>query len=186
METLIRLSTAHAKARLSRNVEAKDAESAIELLQFAIFKKIVEKSKKRRKEDGEETEEEDVEDVTDENQELIASVKRGTSSRKRKLSSAGEVEDDVEKGKSPLQTPVKQKSKTLITVSDERLKQFKKLLMKEFRRIHAQSLHIKDVRQSLCSSEKSDSFTLDELEFCLDKMQEENSIMLSEDIVFLI
>ena len=39
LETLIRLSTAHAKARLSKTVDAEDAETAIELVQFAYFKK---------------------------------------------------------------------------------------------------------------------------------------------------
>ena len=40
LETLIRLSTAHAKARLSRHVEAEDAEVAIELVDYAYFKKV--------------------------------------------------------------------------------------------------------------------------------------------------
>jgi DNA replication licensing factor MCM3 len=41
LETLIRLSTAHAKARLSRTVDIEDAQAAIELVQFAYFKKVV-------------------------------------------------------------------------------------------------------------------------------------------------
>lgn len=41
LETLIRLSTAHAKARLSRTVQLEDAQAAIELVQFAYFKKVV-------------------------------------------------------------------------------------------------------------------------------------------------
>merc|ERR1712062_38966 len=60
LETLIRLSTAHAKARLSKTVDAEDAETAIELVQFAYFKKVLNKPKKRRHasgEDGEEGEE---------------------------------------------------------------------------------------------------------------------------------
>lgn len=40
METLIRLSTAHAKARLSRVVEVEDADSAIEMVSYAYFKKV--------------------------------------------------------------------------------------------------------------------------------------------------
>ena len=40
LETLIRLSTAHAKARLSVKVLAEDAEAAIEMVQYAYFKKV--------------------------------------------------------------------------------------------------------------------------------------------------
>ena len=37
LETLIRLSTAHARARLSNKIEASDCDSAIALLQFALY-----------------------------------------------------------------------------------------------------------------------------------------------------
>ncbi|TPX72782.1 hypothetical protein SpCBS45565_g00095 [Spizellomyces sp. 'palustris'] len=47
LETLIRLSTAHAKARLSQRVEKVDAELAVEILKFALYKEV--KSKKRSK-----------------------------------------------------------------------------------------------------------------------------------------
>ena len=40
LETMIRVSTAHAKARLSKTVDLEDAQSAVELLQFAYFKKV--------------------------------------------------------------------------------------------------------------------------------------------------
>lgn len=48
LETLIRLSTAHAKARLSSRVEEEDAIAAEEILRFALFKEVV-KAKKNRK-----------------------------------------------------------------------------------------------------------------------------------------
>jgi len=75
LETLIRLATAHAKARLSARVEAEDAEQAESILRFALFKEVVrrERRKKRkpgdahRQEDGEEDEdEEDGEGSADE------------------------------------------------------------------------------------------------------------------------
>ncbi|TPX35856.1 hypothetical protein SmJEL517_g01730 [Synchytrium microbalum] len=54
LETLIRLSSAHAKARLSNKVEEQDAEAAKELLQYALFKEVVEKKRKpkRRRTEG--------------------------------------------------------------------------------------------------------------------------------------
>ncbi|WPK22804.1 hypothetical protein PUMCH_000017 [Australozyma saopauloensis] len=50
LETLIRLATAHAKVRLSKSVDVKDAKVAEELLRFALFKETSKKSMlKRRK-----------------------------------------------------------------------------------------------------------------------------------------
>uniref|UniRef100_A0A673HYM4 DNA replication licensing factor MCM3 n=1 Tax=Sinocyclocheilus rhinocerous TaxID=307959 RepID=A0A673HYM4_9TELE len=46
LETLIRLSTAHAKARMSKVVELVDTDVAVELVQFAYFKKVSEFSER--------------------------------------------------------------------------------------------------------------------------------------------
>jgi DNA replication licensing factor MCM3 len=49
LETLIRLASAHAKARLSNRVEEKDAEIAEGILRFALFKEVVEDERRKRK-----------------------------------------------------------------------------------------------------------------------------------------
>ncbi|ORY59460.1 DNA replication licensing factor mcm3 [Pseudomassariella vexata] len=51
LETLIRLATAHAKARLSNRVDERDASAAEGILRFALFKELVEDDsrKKRRR-----------------------------------------------------------------------------------------------------------------------------------------
>lgn len=84
LETLIRLSTAHAKARLSNKVQKKDAKSAAEILRFAMFKEVVRKTRTKRRrvaEDGSdmetesgdedlESEDEDGEEEDEENEVL--------------------------------------------------------------------------------------------------------------------
>ncbi|KAI1345023.1 MCM-domain-containing protein [Xylariaceae sp. FL0016] len=49
LETLIRLATAHAKARLSSRVEERDAIAAEGILRFALFKEVVEDESKRKR-----------------------------------------------------------------------------------------------------------------------------------------
>ena len=49
LETIIRLSTAHAKARLSNRVEERDAIAAEAILRFALFKEVVEDEKKSKR-----------------------------------------------------------------------------------------------------------------------------------------
>ncbi|PJF18525.1 DNA helicase [Paramicrosporidium saccamoebae] len=69
LETLIRLATAHAKARLSARVERKDARMAVEMVQFCLYKEVKKKpSKRRRKQanDDSGTESSDNSDHSDE------------------------------------------------------------------------------------------------------------------------
>ncbi|KAF5621229.1 minichromosome maintenance 3 [Fusarium sp. NRRL 52700] len=49
LETIIRLATAHAKSRLSNRVEERDAAAAEGILRFALFKEVVEESRKKRR-----------------------------------------------------------------------------------------------------------------------------------------
>lgn len=86
LETLIRLASAHAKVRLSKTVEVKDAKVAEELLRFALFKEVTRKSKSKKQKthhesdaESEEEEEDEEEDESD-NEELPP---RNTRTRSR-------------------------------------------------------------------------------------------------------
>ena len=49
LETLIRLSTAHARARLSPRVEKKDARVAEEMIKFCLYKEVIKKARRQSK-----------------------------------------------------------------------------------------------------------------------------------------
>jgi len=84
LETLIRLATAHAKARLSNRVEERDAAAAESILRFALFKEVLqdESRKKRRKtrplEDAKSDSSSDSDEDGDEGD---ATAARGSTSR---------------------------------------------------------------------------------------------------------
>lgn len=65
LETLIRLATAHAKVRLSKTVDVKDAKVAEELLRYTLFKEVAKKTKKRQKTTSIVDSEEEEEDESD-------------------------------------------------------------------------------------------------------------------------
>ncbi|KAA1468488.1 ATP dependent DNA helicase [Dentipellis sp. KUC8613] len=50
LETLIRLATAHAKARLSPKVENVDARAAEEIMRFALFKEVLRRQRRKKRE----------------------------------------------------------------------------------------------------------------------------------------
>lgn len=79
LPSLYRLSTAHAKSRLSKVVEEEDAELAIQLVQFAYFKKVLDR--KGRKKGAESDDEEQVDDAE-------PMEKGETPSKRRRESSA--------------------------------------------------------------------------------------------------
>ncbi|KAI4739629.1 DNA replication licensing factor mcm3 [Aureobasidium sp. EXF-12298] len=91
LETLIRLSTAHAKSRLSNRVEQKDAEVAEGILRFALFKEVVEDERRKRRKtratteppsSDEDSSDDDDMDATTTNR---SSTRRGTTPARRNV-----------------------------------------------------------------------------------------------------
>ncbi|USP75421.1 uncharacterized protein yc1106_02695 [Curvularia clavata] len=105
LETLIRLSTAHAKARLSKRVERKDADVAEQILRFALFKEVVEDDRRKRRRtardadamstDGESSGDDDEDGDEAEATQSQRTGGRSTRSRPTHTPAAEDGEDDV-------------------------------------------------------------------------------------------
>lgn len=215
LETLIRLSTAHARARMSKTVTIDDAHAAIELVQYAYFKKVLEKdrgSKRRRNGNGSSDEEEEDEDGAN-------ATTRSPSRRSKRtrtepdptVDSDEEIETpqpdagDLTRRETRRSLPSRQHSVAADTnsasqissepttatptvtasISDERLGVFKNGLQRLFREAREQSLPLQRITKAI-NENNAEPFTAGEVDAAMHRMTEDNQIMLADDIVFLI
>lgn len=201
LETLIRLSTAHAKARMARTVTEKDAQAAIELIQFAYFKKVLEKEKKKRKraEDDSDGEEQEEDDET----EVAPSTQESRSSRRTKRTRINDQDEfDTEELVSPAPdagdltrrqtisatttSTVPMEAEEPVEISDERLKLFKQGVSQAFRQAREQSLPVARLTKYIDENSGVEAFSKGEVKAAIAKMTDDNQIMMHDDIVFLI
>lgn len=199
LETLIRLSTAHAKARMAKTVAPQDAKAAIALVQYAYFKKVLEKEKKkRRREEGGDSEESADEEAEE-----------GTTQSTNRSKRTRVVEYETDEDEAMVETPpdagdVTQREtitapraeqpstsaaaapKPTAVITDERLTVFKTGVQKVFRESHDSSLPVDRVVNYINQNSGDVAFSEGEISAALEKMTNDNQIMVADDIVFLI
>lgn len=216
LETLIRLSTAHAKCRLSKTIDAVDADVAIELIQFALFKEVLEKPKKsRRADDGDDSQAEDDDDDED-----GGSSRRGkrTRSDKSKERSEYDFSDEDEpatatpRSKRQRRDPESQPETTTTSqepadvreavfdqpateapklpeptaISNDRLKKFKGVLADTFRQERAHTLPFTRIMQALNHPNEPQPFAPGEAAAAIVRMTDDNLVYHTDGIVYLL
>ncbi|XP_014290776.1 DNA replication licensing factor Mcm3 [Halyomorpha halys] len=191
LETLIRLATAHAKARFSCNVELEDAQAAIELVQYAYFKKVLEKTKKRRRPrkegdvsdlSGEEDEHDDDEDDAGEND----SEKTSQPVKRRKPSPDETIPTEQEQTSQEVHSEPMETSSVESDITPERLTIFRQHAASAFQEARTQSCKLSDLITKINSKVIGNEFTQSEVTKAISIMSNENQVMVSEDVVYLI
>lgn len=191
---MIRLSTAHARARLSKVIETVDAKAAVEMVQFSHFKKVLEKPRKRRlnkDQAGDDLEESDFEDMEDDSDDLPKPKKLTTTIEtvSNDIYDFGNTTDEPMVTSPSAAAAEPSPARQLIKLDDNRLKQFRQFLFKLFRNDGVSTLTKEAVLANFKQeSEKPDGLQFSELEIesALAMMQDQNQIFLSANLIILV
>ncbi|PIC28538.1 hypothetical protein B9Z55_020412 [Caenorhabditis nigoni] len=198
LETLIRLSTAIAKARFSKKVEREDAEKAYNLLHFACFKEKpkarqeYEKKKRAPRHEGENDEEQSDDEPEEMNDEpgsssvpTAATPRRGVRRRAADDDSQSSMNDTTVTESQPT---AKRARTGPAAIGIDRYKELKKYVRKAFDDIGSTDdmvdLHI--ITDSIQTQAGSNKFTDDELTAGYEQLENDNAAMIADDKITLI
>lgn len=211
LETLIRLSTAHAKARMGKSVTVDDAHAAIELVQFAYFKKVLEKEKKKRRRDegGSDSEEEEEKEN---NENIAENGNRGTHRTKKirteksqevqavdygsdeeiplQQEDAGDLTRRATRRSMPAKEPEESQTPVVVEppviITEDRLVVFRTGVHKAFRDARSESLAFEKIKDFVNKENENEIFSQGEIDSAVIRMTDDNQIMVADGIVFLV
>ncbi|KAI0216884.1 MCM DNA helicase complex subunit [Massospora cicadina] len=168
LETLIRLSTAHAKARLSSRVDSHDVDSANELLRYAMFKETAIKTRKHVPSKRQRKEKE-------------APVDRPEGSSDEEEEEEEEMAETDDAGATSEFVPGQ-------PLNEERTSLFTKALFDYHETKNGETMFLKDdvLAYANLQVDASAAFSEAEADAILAKMQEANNIMISDGTIYLV
>jgi len=203
LETLIRLATAHAKARLSRAVEIEDADAAIEMVSYALLKKVMERKKKKSAEESADETEDEEEGKEPRKRKRTGDGEKKKSKKARKQPGeegydpydVSQSEEEFEE-EPPTSTPASVRrsidkaddsvAPTPKEIAAPRLAAFKSTLTKLFKEERSQTAALGRLKEFLKTEHPDAPFTNDEVDAAIHKMTDANQIMVADDMLFLI
>lgn len=194
LETLIRLSTAHAKARLSTKVESEDAAAAINLVQHSCYHKVLSKPKvksSKKRKDDETGAESDFSDIEDDDDEATRDSHVTASTRKRRKVVGDEAAGDQMEvdGDQELQGAEEDQEEQIPALTSEekvaferKLPEFQELLNDVSRK--AQGAQVLDL--DLVCNEAKDRMKISRSDACilLAMMQDKDQIVLEGNFLY--
>ncbi|XP_015876872.1 DNA replication licensing factor MCM3 [Ziziphus jujuba] len=165
LETIIRLSTAHAKLKLSRKVSKSDVEAALKVLNFAIYhKELTEMDEREQERERELEKKRRTDSYAGEN----ARPDSGTTGKEGSINDTMEVDD-----------PPAQSSSDL---SPERIEAFNSLFGQHMRANRLDCISIENLEDAV-NSRADVPFARAEIMLLLEKLQDANRVMVADRMV---
>ncbi|GAB4828625.1 MCM DNA helicase complex subunit [Ancistrocladus abbreviatus] len=178
LETIIRLSTAHAKLKLNRTVLKSDVEAALKVLNFAIYHKELTEMEEREQESQRELERKRKADHDGGNNERGNANRRNTT--RSSQGGATDIEGETTEAMDVDQPPAAAQS----DIFTQRVEAFNSIFGQHMRVNHLDLISIPDIER-IVNSEAAVAYSRAEIMSLLERLQADNRVMIVDDMIHM-